>query len=84
MEITAFHSQPYDLAVDTIAPDEIEELREWLKDFPRLTMAGETKRFEQRWAEWLGVRYAVMCNSGSSANLLMYAAEEVLGRGGAA
>jgi CDP-6-deoxy-D-xylo-4-hexulose-3-dehydrase len=32
------------------------------------------KEFEHRWATWLGVRYATFVNSGSSANLLMYAA----------
>lgn len=77
---TAFRSRPYDLAVDTISDGEIDELKAWLGDFPRLTMADETRRFEQRWAEWLGVKYAVMCNSGSSANLLMYAAEDALNR----
>lgn len=66
-----FKSSKYDLAVDTISPEDVEELIAWLRAYPRLTMADETKHFEQAWAEWLGVKYCVMCNSGSSANLLM-------------
>jgi CDP-4-dehydro-6-deoxyglucose reductase, E1 len=75
-----FHSQRYDLAVDTISREEIDELVKWLQSYPRLTMADETKRFEEIWSKWLGMKYSVMCNSGSSANLLMYAAAEVSGR----
>ncbi len=76
MPENAFHSQQYDLAVDTISNADLEELIGWMRAYPRLTMADVTKEFEAAWAGWLGVKYAVMCNSGSSANLLMYAALE--------
>ena len=33
-------------------------------------MGAKVKRFEEMWAEYIGVKYAVMTNSGSSANLL--------------
>lgn len=36
----------------------------------QVTMGRKVSRFEQMWAEYLGVRHAVMVNSGSSANLL--------------
>jgi len=36
----------------------------------RITMSGITKKFEDEFAKFLGVRYALMVNSGSSANLL--------------
>lgn len=75
-----FRSQRYDLAVDTISREEIDEVIAWLQGYPRLTMADETKRFEQLWSDWIGMKYSVMCNSGSSANLLMYAAAESTGR----
>lgn len=39
---------------------------------PRLTMGPLTKEFENKWSHWLGRKYSVACNSGSSANLLMY------------
>lgn len=40
----------------------------------RVTMGGLTKEFEKAYAAYVGTRYAVACNSGSSANLLMVAA----------
>jgi dTDP-4-amino-4,6-dideoxygalactose transaminase len=38
------------------------------------TMGREVFDFEQRFADWIGCKFAVMVNSGSSANLLMVAA----------
>ena len=38
------------------------------------TMGEITKQYERRFADYIGTRYAVACNSGSSANLLMVAA----------
>ena len=38
------------------------------------TMGGEVLEFERNFAKYFGVKYAVMSNSGSSANLLMTAA----------
>ena len=35
-----------------------------------MTMGAKVKRFEQMWADYCGVKYAIMTNSGSSANLL--------------
>ena len=69
-----FESARYDLAVDTISRHDVQNVVSWLKAYPRLTMANETLAFEKAWSKWLGVKYSVMCNSGSSANLLMYAA----------
>ena len=77
-----FNSKRYDLAVDTISKADLGELIRWLRQYPRLTMADETVRFEKAWAKWLGVKYSVMCNSGASANLLMYAALNAGGRSG--
>ena len=45
-------------------------------------MAEKTREFERVWSKWLGVKYSVFCNSGSSANLLMYAALDSAGRAG--
>jgi CDP-6-deoxy-D-xylo-4-hexulose-3-dehydrase len=41
---------------------------------PRLTQGEITREFERRWAAWVGRKYACFVNSGSSANLLMFAA----------
>jgi CDP-6-deoxy-D-xylo-4-hexulose-3-dehydrase len=48
-----------------------------------LTTGRFAAAFEERFAEWLGLRHAVLCNSGSSANLLALTAltSESLGDG---
>ena len=43
-----------------------------------LTQSRYVKQFEERWSKWLGVRYSVFVNSGSSANLLTIAALNIL------
>ncbi len=62
----------YHLAEDTIDKKDIDRLIEWLKTYPRLTKADLTLAFEKKWSDWVGKKYSVFCNSGSSANLLMY------------
>lgn len=82
MRPVQYKSSRYDLAVDTISQADIEKLIFWLRKYPRLTMGNETRLFEEKWAKWLGVKYSVMCNSGASANLLMYAALDAVGKSG--
>jgi CDP-6-deoxy-D-xylo-4-hexulose-3-dehydrase len=62
----------YHLAEDTIDHQDIDALIEWLGTYPRLTKSELTPQFEKKWNTWLGTKYSVFCNSGSSANLLMY------------
>jgi CDP-6-deoxy-D-xylo-4-hexulose-3-dehydrase len=57
------------LVKDTIDFDDINKLIEWLKTNPKLTKGELTTNFEKKWSEWLGVKYSVFVNSGSSANL---------------
>ena len=59
------------LTNDTIDNKDVDSLIEWLKTYPRLTKGPLTKEFEEKWSRWLGTKYSVYCNSGSSANLLM-------------
>ena len=40
---------------------------------PKLTSGPSVKEFEEKWSEWLGVKYSVFVNSGSSANLMAMA-----------
>lgn len=77
-----YKSRRYDLAVNTISQSDLEKVISWLRQYPKLTMGDETKRFEEKWSKWLGVKYSVMCNSGASANLLMYAALDAAGECG--
>ena len=58
-----------DLVKDTIDSQDINNLIEWLKTNPKLTKGELTVEFEKQWSEWLGVKYSVFVNSGSSANL---------------
>ncbi len=65
----------YPLAKETINNEDIDALCDWLKSYPRLTKGQLTKDVEREWANFIGTKYAVFNNSGSSANLLMiYAA----------
>ena len=57
------------LVKDTINIDDINNLIEWLKTNPRLTKGELTIEFEQIWSKWIGCKYSVFVNSGSSANL---------------
>ena len=67
-------TNPYekiDLVKDTIDKEDIDSLIEWLKTYPRLTKGPVTISFEEAWSKWIGCKYSVFVNSGSSANLLM-------------
>jgi CDP-6-deoxy-D-xylo-4-hexulose-3-dehydrase len=57
------------LVKDTIDGDDIRELISWLETNPRLTKGQLNVQFEKEWSEWLGKKYSVFVNSGSSANL---------------
>ena len=59
------------LVKDTIDNKDIDNLIDWLKTYPRLTKGSVTLQLEEKWSKWLGRKYSVFCNSGSSANLLM-------------
>jgi len=63
----------YPLAKETINSEDIDALCEWLKGYPRLTKGDLTWKVENDWARYIGTKYAVFNNSGSSANLLMIA-----------
>lgn len=66
------------LASSTWGNEEREALRSVI-DSDLHTMGRRTRQFEQDFADYLGARYAVMVNSGSSANLLMAHATRYLG-----
>lgn len=53
---------------------DLDEIIKYLKkDDPILTNGKKVREFEQKWSKWLGVKYSVFVNSGSSANLLSMA-----------
>jgi len=59
------------LVTDTIDMSDISELISWLKTNPRLTKGKKTKDFENEWSKYIGCKYSLFVNSGSSANLLI-------------
>ena len=46
---------------------------------PILTAGKNVKKFEEEWSKWLGVKYSVFVNSGSSANFLTIACLKEMG-----
>lgn len=42
----------------------------FLKRNPKLTNGKKVEEFERKWSKWLGVKFSIFVNSGSSANLL--------------
>lgn len=63
----------YELARSSWGPEEIEAIEEIVKK-GFFTMGENVRIFEERFARKFGARYAVMVNSGSSANLVGIAA----------
>ena len=64
-----FMTEKINLVKDTIDFNDVKRLITWLETNPRLTKGDLTLEFEKKWSEWLGVKYSVFVNSGSSANL---------------
>tara|TARA_R100001079_G_C4443380_1_gene149996 strand:- start:645 stop:1796 length:1152 start_codon:yes stop_codon:yes gene_type:complete len=62
------------LAEQIIDDKDVQMLIEWLNKTERFTKGSETVKFEQEWSSWLGSKYSVFVNSGSSANLLIFLA----------
>jgi len=63
----------YRLSDDTWGKEELEAIQEVIRS-NRYTMGPKTAEFEEQFAAFFGAKYAVMVNSGSSANLIAIAA----------
>ena len=63
----------YELAGPTWGEEELEAIQRVVRS-GRFTMGEEVAEFERQFARYFGVRYGVMVNSGSSANLISTAA----------
>jgi CDP-6-deoxy-D-xylo-4-hexulose-3-dehydrase len=61
------------LASSTWGQEEVEAINDVVRS-GRFTMGERTSEFEKAYARYVGTKYCVACNSGSSANLLMVAA----------
>jgi len=58
------------LMENNITRDDLDHVIEFLKEEPILTQSKNVVAFEEEWSDWLGVKYSVFVNSGSSANLI--------------
>ena len=63
----------YPTATSTWGEEEKDAINEVVKS-GRFTMGEKTQEFEQKYADYIGTKYCIAVNSGSSANLLMVAA----------
>tara|TARA_B100000989_G_C19497838_1_gene452887 strand:- start:250 stop:1440 length:1191 start_codon:yes stop_codon:yes gene_type:complete len=64
----------FPLMRNNILREDLDKIIKYLKkNDPILTNGKKIKEFEEKWSKWLGVKYSVFVNSGSSANLLSMA-----------
>ncbi len=72
------------LMQNNINREDANELIDFLKQepLPQLTNGPKVREFEQKWSDWLGIKYSVFVNSGSSANqLTMLGLKNIYGGG---
>ncbi len=66
---------------NNILPKDLKEVKKFLnKKKIILTQSKYVKKFESEWSKWLGVKYSVFVNSGSSANILSLAVMKILSK----
>tara|TARA_Y100000816_G_C26105692_1_gene587518 strand:+ start:3007 stop:4218 length:1212 start_codon:yes stop_codon:yes gene_type:complete len=64
----------FPLMKNNILREDLDKVIRYLQtDDPILTQSKNVIEFEEKWSKWLGVKYSVFTNSGSSANLLSLA-----------
>ena len=69
--MVAVKNLDWPLMRNNIARADLDAAIAYLKqDDPILTQSSQVQEFEREWSEWVGVKFSVLVNSGSSANLL--------------
>ena len=61
------------LMSNNISQSDIDVLIQFLQTTGRFTNGPKVREFEEAWSEWLGVKYSLFVNSGSSANFMSLA-----------
>jgi len=76
-------NKPWKLMDDrAVTKEDREKMCEFIMSNQKLSYGEKCKELERLWSEWLGVKYSVFVNSGSSANLiLVQAMHDLYGRG---
>ena len=77
------HTLDWPLMKNNISREDLDCVVKFLTDGePILTQSSNVRAFEREWSEWLGVKYSVFVNSGSSANqITLGALRETAGLG---
>src|SRR6056300_424767 len=72
--------KPHPLMENNITKEEVNKVIYFLKKNKKriFTQSKKVKEFESKWSKWLGVKYSVFVNSGSSANLITLLALKIL------
>src|SRR3989338_5188317 len=65
--------RPWPLMENNITRKDLGTVISFLGNNPVLTQSKQVEAFEEAWSSWLGVKYSVFVNSGSSANLITLA-----------
>ncbi len=65
---------------NNISNDDIDSLLKFIKNNKKkiFTQSTQVQKLEKEWSKWLGVKYSVFVNSGSSANLLSILISKIL------
>ena len=72
----------HSLMENNFTNNDINEVIKFLKTNNILTQNKKVREFEKKWSKWLGVKYSVFVNSGSSANFITLAIiKEMYGTG---
>ncbi len=66
------------LMQNNFTKDDFDKVRVFLKKKPILTQSKKVEEFERKWSNWLGVKYSIFVNSGSSANYLTFLALKII------
>ena len=68
------------LMQNNIMQSDLNKVSSFLKEKNIFTQSKNVKEFEAKWSKWLGTKYSVFVNSGSSANFLSLLATKILYR----
>ena len=66
------------LMFDNITLEDRNVVANYIKKNNVFTQSRKVKEFESKWSKWLGVKYSVFVNSGSSANFLTFLTIKIL------
>ena len=60
--------------------DDRNKIIQFVKTNKIYTQSKKVKEFENKWSKWLGVKYSVFVNSGSSSNFLSIKALKIINK----